>query len=82
MTPVTTLAEWKAKPTVDVLRALLEKAERGEISGLLYVTKEGRRRPQRIGLTGDYRDDPIQALAVTERVRHVVNGMIDGNTDN
>lgn len=65
-----------------MLRALLVKAERGEISGLLYVAKEGRAGSQRIGLTGDYRDDPIQALAVTERVRHVVNSLIDGSTGN
>ena len=76
MTSVTKMTAWKSKPTVDVLRALLAKAERGEISGLLYVCKEGRR-PQTIGLTGDYRDDPVQVLAVNERVRHVVNRMID-----
>jgi hypothetical protein len=61
---------------VDVLRALLEKAERGEISALLYVAKEGRE-PQRIGMTGDYREDPIQVLAVNERIRHVVNDLLD-----
>lgn len=76
MTSVTKMTAWKSKPTVDVLKALLAKAERGEISGLLYVCKEGRR-PQTIGLTGDYRDDPVQVLAVNERVRHVINRMID-----
>ena len=76
MASVVKLAEWRARPTVDALRALLAKAERGEISGLLYVAKEGRR-PQRVGLTGEFRDDPIQALAITERVRHMINGLVD-----
>lgn len=61
---------------MDVLKALLAKAERGEISGFLYVTKEGRR-PQQIGMTGDYRDNPVQVLAVNERIRHVVNRLVD-----
>jgi hypothetical protein len=73
---VTHIAEWKAKSTVEVLRALLAKAERGKISGFVFACKEDNRH-QGIGMTGDYRDDPLQVLAVNERIRHVVNEMID-----
>lgn len=73
---VTRIAEWKARGTVEVLRALLEKAEDGRISGIVFACKEGNQH-QGIGLTGDYRDDPVQVLAVNERIRHVVNRLID-----
>ncbi len=59
-----------------VLRALLRKAERGEISGLVFACKE-RGRVQGVGVTGEYRDDPIQVLGVNERIRHLVNGLLD-----
>lgn len=77
---VTHIAEWKARSTVEVLRALLAKAERGKISGFVFACKEDNRH-QGIGMTGDYRDDPLQALAVNERIRHVVNAMIDAHAD-
>jgi len=73
---VTSIAEWKARSTIEVLRALLAKAERGRISGFVFACKEDDHH-QGIGLTGDYRDDPVQVLAVNERIRHVVNNMID-----
>lgn len=79
MSTVTSIAEWKSKNTVEVLRALLEKAERGKISGFVFACKEDNRH-QGIGLTGDYRDDPVQVLAVNERIRHVVNGLIDARS--
>jgi hypothetical protein len=73
---VTSIVEYRNKETVAVLEELLDQARRGEITGLAFACKVGDKN-HGIGLTGDYRDDPISTLAVVSRIAHVLNGLYD-----
>ncbi len=73
---VTSIVEYRNKETVAVLEELLDQARRGEITGFAFACKIGAQN-HGIGLTGDYREDPIAALAVTARIAHVLNGLYD-----
>jgi hypothetical protein len=53
-------------------------AESGEMTGLAFACKLGERH-HGMGLAGDYRDDPVQVLAVTARIIHRVNQILDGS---
>lgn len=76
MAKVTTIAEWRNRETVAVIRELLAKAEAGEVLGLAFAVNNGEM-SHGIGLTGVYREDPIQTLAIAARITHVVNCLID-----
>lgn len=73
---VTSIIEFRNKETISVLEELLAQARAGDISGFAFACKYGGNR-HGIGLTGDYRKDPIEALAVTARIAHVLNTLYD-----
>jgi hypothetical protein len=73
---VVNLRQLKAKSTIAVLQQLLEKAERGEVDGLLFAFSGPGHEP-RIGVSGYFSDHPTRALAVAERMRHRINMVID-----
>lgn len=74
---VTKIKEYASKETVTVLRELLRQAEAGEITGFAFACKLGPKH-HGIGITDDYRRDPVQVLAVTSRIDHRLNEIIDG----
>ncbi len=73
---VVSLQQWKCKSTIAVLRQLLEKAERGEVNGLIFACS-GPLHDRGVGLTGDFSDHPMRALVAAERMRHRINMLID-----
>jgi len=73
---VTKIADFKSKETVEMLRDLLEKAENGEILGLVFCVRLGIRR-HAMGVSGHYKDDPVMAVAVTARMGHRLNVAAD-----
>lgn len=79
MGTVTTIFEYRARETIACLEQLLQEARRGEISGFAFACKRGDH-DHGIGLTGNYRDDPLPVLAVTSRIDHVVNDLIDARS--
>lgn len=77
MANVTKITEYKTREVVAALEELLEQARRGEISGFAFACKFGDRH-HGIGLTGDYRKDPLPVLAVTARISARINQILDG----
>lgn len=73
--PVTRLAQYRAKQTVEVLEELLEQAKAGDLTGLAVVCKRSSKHT--FCLTGDYREDPLPVMALAERMQHVLNRMMD-----
>lgn len=73
---VTKIAEFRSKETVAVLEELLADARLGKITGFAFACKYGEKN-HGIGLTGDYRKDPIEVLAVHGRIQHVLNTLVD-----
>lgn len=73
---VTSIIEYRNKETVAVLEQLLEQARKGEISGFAFACKLGGK-DHGIGITGDYRADPIATLAIAGRISHVLNELYD-----
>ena len=69
------IVEHKNRETIGLLREALEKAERGEITGVCLAMKldsglHG------IALTGDYYEDPTDVLAVASRIDFEVNLLV------
>lgn len=58
------LVKHKNRALVDGLRELLELAESGNITGLVFVVKFGQK-DHRAGTLGDYRSHPDEALSAT-----------------
>jgi hypothetical protein len=50
-----------------VLKEILAKAERGEVTGMVFGLRLGDA-DHGIGVTGSYRDDPISSVAVAGRI--------------
>lgn len=73
---VTHIEEFRNKETIGVLEELLELAKAGQITGFVFACKYNSKR-HGIGLTGDYRKDPIEALAISARIIHVLNTLHD-----
>jgi hypothetical protein len=65
----TTLRTYIQQDTIEVCEAILAKAKRGEITGMIFALREGEF-DHGIGATGDYRDDPLLA-------KQVVGGLFD-----
>lgn len=74
---ITKIAEYKNRNTVAVLEELLQQAKHGDITGFAFACKLGETL-HGIGLTGDYRADPIQGLSITARLQHLLNRAVDG----
>lgn len=62
----------RAKDTIVALEEMLELARAGFLRGLVFSAKTGPGDHQ-IGFTGDYIDDPIQAVAVSSRLAYKSN---------
>jgi hypothetical protein len=66
---VTRLHTYIQQDTIEVCKAIIAKAERGEVSGMIFAIREGPN-DHGIGATGFYRDDPLTA-------KSVVGGLFD-----
>lgn len=66
------LAEFKNRELVAVLKELTQLAERGQAHGLAFVVKVGRRGGHRLGLAGDYRRRPDEALSAAVRLKEML----------
>jgi hypothetical protein len=66
------LAEYKNREVVAVLRELTQLAEKGQARGLAFVVKVGRRGGHRLGLVGDYRRNPDEALGAAVRLKEML----------
>lgn len=76
MGTVTSIREFKAKDTGEVLKELTELHRSGRLTGFAFACKLGHK-AHGIGITDDYRRDPAQVLAVTGRINYRVNQLID-----
>ena len=72
---VTQIDQHPHNDTVLALREILERAERGQVRGLVFAIKLPGRR-HRIGFTGSYFDDPIDALGTVTRIEYKLNQLI------
>lgn len=77
---ITRIEEYMARDTVTALRQLLDRAEKAQLKGFAFAFTTGTKR-HRYGLTGDYRDDPAQALAVVTRMEYKVNQLMSAQED-
>ena len=73
---VTRIDEWQGRETGEVLHELLALHKQGKLTGFAFACKIGPRH-HGIGLTDDYRRDPAAVLAVSARITHVLNTLID-----
>lgn len=64
MQVVRSLCRYRSKEVVEVLKGLLEAAEKGDIRGLVYVAKVAPG-DNRAGMAGVYRTEPAKALQAT-----------------
>jgi hypothetical protein len=67
-----TIVEYQNKDTIAVCREIIEKAERGEVTGMLFALRltdfeHG------IGATGTYRDDPVSGLTAAGRLLNILS---------
>ena len=75
------MAEYKSRDTVAALRALLQHALHGRLpGGFAFIYKTGPR-THCIGFTGDYWDDPCQALIGASRMQYKANQLISARAD-
>lgn len=65
------LASYRNRELVGVLKGLLEMAENGHAQGLAFVVKVGRG-AHRTGLAGDYRRHPDEAVSAAVRLKEQV----------
>ena len=72
MSDVVQLATARHRETLAALRDLLARAEKGQIAGLMFAIKTSPKRHQ-IGFTGDYSNDPGEALGCASRMQYKAN---------
>lgn len=77
MATVTSISEYRARTIRATLEDLIRLNDSGEMTGLAFACKIGDDH-HGIGLAGDYLTDPVQVLAVTARITHRVNLLLDG----
>lgn len=65
----TMLHTYTQQDTIEVCEAIIAKARRGEITGMIFALREGPH-DHGIGVTGFYRDDPLLA-------KQIVGGLFD-----
>jgi hypothetical protein len=80
MGSVTYISEYKGRQTVETLEALLTLARSGKLTGLIFACKYDETH-HGVGITGDYRTDPIVALGVSGRLLRVLGRYADQLTD-
>lgn len=73
---VTRIEEFKNRETIETLEELLDQAKKGQIHGFLFCARQGEK-SHLMGLSGDYRDDAILAVAVAARMIYRLNTMVD-----
>ena len=66
---VTRLHKYINQDTIEVCKAIIAKAERGEVTGMIFAIREGPT-DHGIGATGFYRNDPLSG-------KLVVGGLFD-----
>lgn len=69
----------QSKETEQVLERLLEKNRQGEISGLIFCVQLAMKE-HGMGVTGDFRRNPLSAVAATSRMLHRINQRVDEET--
>lgn len=74
------LAQYRSSDVVETLRDLLAIAERGEMSGIVFVCKLGAH-DHRAGRAGDYKRHPEQALSVTFVLKHYLSERVTRQVD-
>ena len=74
------MAAFKNRDTVAALTELLQRALQGQLLGLAFIYKTRRKR-HGIGLTGDYCDDPSEALAGASRMLYKANQLMSARAD-
>jgi len=69
---ITEILEYKNRNTIEALTDILHRAHLGRINGLVFIYKSGPKR-HRVGITGDYWEDPAQALGAAVRLSYRLN---------
>lgn len=77
---ITKIEEYKNLDTVQTLRDLLDRAERGRLRAFAFSFKSGPYR-HRFGFTGDYVNNPVEVLGCVTRMEYKVNQMISARDD-
>lgn len=77
---VTRIDEHQSRGIEAALLDLLDRAKKNQLRAFAYAFKTGTRH-HRYGLSGEYRDDPAQALAVVTRMEYKVNQLISAQDD-
>lgn len=80
MAKVTAIREYRTRSIRATLEELIRLVDTGEMTGLAFACKIGDSH-HGIGLAGDYQDDPAQVLAVTARIKYLINRILDGEQD-
>lgn len=77
---VTRISDYQHRDMILALNDLLAQARAGRLRAFMFATKTGTRRHS-IGLTGEYWDDPTDALGVVTRMEYKVNQLISARDD-
>lgn len=80
MAKVTEIREYRARNIRATLERLIALVDSGEMTGLAFACKIGDSH-HGIGLAGDYREDPVQVLAVTARINYRINQILDNERE-
>lgn len=80
MSKVESLADHRNRSMITALRDLLVRAEKGTLKGFAFAAKTGPKR-HCIGFTGDYWDDPSQAIAAGGRMQYKANQLMSARND-
>ncbi len=75
MPNVTRIDEHQTREVIAALRDLLDRAESGRLRSFMFSVKTGPKR-HRIGFTGDYWNDPVEALGCVTRMEYKLNQVI------
>lgn len=73
---VTRISEYRSSDTVTALEELLVLAKQGTLTGMVFACKYDHWH-HGVGVTGDYRRDPIPALGVAGRLFRMLNRFAD-----
>lgn len=75
---VVSITAYRNRDLVNTLRSLLDQAESGEITGLLYTARIGKTE-HGVGACGEYADDPIGGLAAITLASDTLTHLIRAN---
>lgn len=77
---VTRISDYQNRDTVSALKDMLARAQAGKLRGVAFAVKTGAKR-HLMGMTGEYWDDPHEALSVATRMEYKINQVISGRDD-